>query len=396
MQNNWINPKIIVGNTATGEYYFPRPQIEKSIWDEIEKGNHVLIAAPRRVGKSSVMVSMMENSPEHTQCIFKNIQGIQSEEQFYKEFFELTLQCLSKFQKGTSWITGFLKSINIEEITLEGVKFSDKKPENYLEEINKILPQVAQNKVKIVLLLDELPEVLNHLYKNDRKNEASSILNNLRVWRQNKDLRNHFTLVLAGSVGIHHIVKLIEGRTADINDFGIVDFEALTNPEANAYLLWATKDASVRYDDALSKHLLGKIDNFIPYFINLMLDEINKTALKSQNPLITTTDIDKAFNKIVKTSDHFKEWKNRLFDYYPIDDADFMNETLVFISHKNKINKRQLYDLALKHNKKTNYMALIQGLEHDGYITEQKEQYVFISPFLKAFWKNDNPIYDGI
>jgi uncharacterized protein len=41
-------------------------------------------------------------------------------------------------------------------------------------------------------------------------------------------------------------------------------------------------------------------------------------------------------------------------------------------------------------------MALIQGLEHDGYITEQKEQYVFISPFLKAFWKNDNPIYDGI
>jgi uncharacterized protein len=347
MQNNWINPKIIVGNTATGEYYFPRPQIEKSIWDEIEKGNHVLIAAPRRVGKSSVMVSMMENCPEHTQCIFKNIQGIQSEEQFYKEFFELTLQCLSKFQKGTSWITSFLKSINIEEITLEGVKFGDKKPENYLDEINKILPQLAQNKVKIVLLLDELPEVLNHLYKNNLKNEASSILNNLRVWRQNKDLRNHFTLVLAGSVGIHHIVKLIEGRTADINDFGIVDFEALTNPEATAYLLWATKDASVRYDDNLGSHLLGKIDNFIPYFINLMLDEINKTALKSQNPLITTTDIDKAFSKIVKMSDHFKEWKNRLFDYYPIDDADFMNETLVFISHKNKINKRQLYDLAL-------------------------------------------------
>ena len=58
MSNTWINPNIIIGNTATGNYYFPRPQIEADTWSEIEKGNHVLIAAPRRVGKSSVMVAM--------------------------------------------------------------------------------------------------------------------------------------------------------------------------------------------------------------------------------------------------------------------------------------------------------------------------------------------------
>ena len=43
MSNTWINPNIIIGNTATGNYYFPRPQIEADIWSEIEKGNHVLI-----------------------------------------------------------------------------------------------------------------------------------------------------------------------------------------------------------------------------------------------------------------------------------------------------------------------------------------------------------------
>lgn len=396
MSNTWIEPKIIIGNTATGDYYFPRPQIEADIWAEIKKGNHVLIAAPRRVGKSSVMTSMIENAPPNTQCIFKNIEAIDSETMFYKEFFELIIQCLNKFQKGSTAIKNFLKSINIEEITLEGVKFKDKKTPNYLDEINSILPKLASNNVKVVLFLDELPEVLNYLNVQNRKTEAMGILNNLRAWRQNPDIRNHFNLVLAGSVGIHHIVKTIEGRTNKINDLGVINFEALTLSEAQNYISWATEKATVQYDTTLQKHLLSKINYFIPYFINLMLIEISEAAFRSRDSNITTTNIDKAFNEIVKKNDYFKEWKSRIFDYFPIEDAEFINEALVFITHKNAIGKRELYNLALKHNKKNSYMELMQGLERDGYITEQGENFVFISPFLKAFWKNDNPIYDGI
>lgn len=394
MINTWINPKIIIGNTATGDYYFPRPEIEVAIWDEINKGNHVLIAAPRRVGKSSVMLSMMKTCPNNTQCIFENIQGLQSEEQFYKKFFELIIQCLNRFQKGSSWLQRFLGSIAIEEITLEGVKFKDPKTTNYREEINKILPKLAENDVKVVLFLDELPEILNRLYKKNAIDEAQSLLNNLRVWRQNPVIRSHFHLVLSGSVGIHHIVKLIEGRVSDINDFNAVEFPPLSGDEAKRYITWATQDATVQYDAELTDYLLSRINNFIPYFINLMLDEINKQAFKAANPIISKADIDKAFKAIIKNSDYFKDWKNRLFEYYPTDEANFLHEVLVFISHKNKITKAQLYNLALKHDKKNFYMSLVQDLEKDGYITEYKESFIFISPFLKAFWKYDNPVYD--
>jgi hypothetical protein len=50
--------------------------------------------------------------------------------------------------------------------------------------------------------------------------------------------------------------------------------------------------------------------------------------------------------------------------------------------------------MALKHGKKDTYMELIRGLEHDGYIIDLEGDYVFVSPFLQAFWKADNPIYD--
>jgi len=55
MKRDWIEPKIIIGKDATGKYYYRREEIEGEIWTEIKKGNNVLIAAPRRVGKTSVM-----------------------------------------------------------------------------------------------------------------------------------------------------------------------------------------------------------------------------------------------------------------------------------------------------------------------------------------------------
>jgi len=396
MNTDWKDPKIIVGPTAIGDYYYPRPQIEANIWDEIQKGGHVLLAAPRRVGKSSVMQAMLKNCPENTQCVFKNIQGVQSEAEFYQQFFELVLHCLKQFERGKNWLGNLFQHLNIEEITLDGVKFGERKPTNYAEEINLILQKIGQQQVKIVLLLDELPEVLNNLYKKGRREEASSILDHLRQWRQSPETRNHFSLVLAGSVGIHHIVKALEGRTADINDFAIVPFEALTREEASDYIAWATKDATVQYDLPMLTHLLTKINYFIPYFINLMLDEINKAARKKNHSTLDIQAIDTAIGMIVKNNDHFKEWKNRLFEYFTVEESGFLNETLIFIAHRHAINQRQLYNLALKHGKKDTYMELIRGLEHDGYIIELEGDLMFVSPFLQAFWKADNPIYDHV
>lgn len=395
MSVDWISPKIIIGPTAKGSYYYNRPQIVAAIWEQINTGTHVLLAAPRRVGKSSVMEFMVENCEESTKCVFRNIQGIKSSDEFYKRFYELIIFCLSKFDKAKSRFAGWFKEINFEEITLEGVKFGDRKSINYLEEIGSILPKLQSEKVKVVLFLDELPEVLHNLYKAGKKEEASSILDNLRVWRQDVRLKDCFCLVLAGSVGIHHVVKTIEGRTSDLNDLKTIDFEPLNYEEASDYVDRVTYEATVQYNDELKAFLLSKIHYYLPYFINLMLDEINKIARKTGNTTISQKSIDTAFDAIVKNSDHFKEWKNRLFDYFPADDAEYMNEVLTYIAHKEAINKRKLYDLASKYNKKNVYVDMMDGLEKDGYITEQDDQYVFVSPFLKAYWKRNNPIYDG-
>ena len=47
-----MSVKTIIGQAATGSNFYPRPEITSLFWDKIKVGNNILIAAPRRVGKT--------------------------------------------------------------------------------------------------------------------------------------------------------------------------------------------------------------------------------------------------------------------------------------------------------------------------------------------------------
>ena len=155
--------------------------------------------------------------------------------------------------------------------------------------------------------------------------------------------------------------------------------------------------ANVQYPDELKHYVLQKVQHYYtPFFINLMLDEIDKIARKQRNAAVLEKDIDQAFVNIGKNNDHFADWKSRLKDYMPIKDFEFVNEILTHIAHLDSITIQSIYNKAVKQERTTEYMDLMNDLEQDGYLIEDAEgsqNYVFISPFLKAYWKRNNPIY---
>lgn len=397
MKTNWISPKTIIGSVATGVYYYPREEISESIWEELRKGNYVLIAAPRRVGKTSIMRNMEDNPQADYILVFKSIQGVKSEIEFYEAIYMLILDCLSKSSKTKKKIAHYFKKKKISEIDIKGsIKIEDCALK-YIDEINEIFRELDEKSETIVLLLDELPEVLHDLNKKGKTDEAKAILKQLRKWRQSNYKKLQF--VLAGSIGIHYVVKTIEGRTADLNDMKKVFFEPLSKTQALLYIDWATEEATIIYDEKLKTYVLQKIQHYYtPYFINLMLDEIDKIGRKENKRNITYEDIDTAFKKVVINNEHFADWKNRLSEYLPKNDFAFVNKVLIHLAHKDSITIQTIYDIAVKHEKTTDYMDLIHELEQDGYIIEETEgskKFIFLSPFLKNYWLRNNPIYHG-
>lgn len=389
--NEWVSPKIIIGPGATGDYYYKRELIENEIWKEIKKGNNVLISAPRRVGKTSVMKSITNEPNDGYRLIFKNIQGISSEEVFYKTLYELILDCLSKLKTSRKQIQDYFKTIGVTEVGVKSLKLETKSLD-YVYEINKIIPQLDKKGEVIVLLIDELPEVLHTLHKSGKNDAAVSILKNLRHWRQEDDYKM-LKFVIAGSIGIHHVVNQVEGRSSDINDIKSVDCPALDDAQFDDYLNWAIKDASIEFDEVSEAYFKDKIEYFVPYFINLVLDEIDKSAMVTQEKNITKKDVDNAFEIIIKNNSHFSDWKKRLKDYLAKEDFDFVNRVLIRVSHEDTITIQDLYDMAVAANKTEDYMDLVYDLEHDGYLYNDDGNYRFISPFLKEYWLRTNPIY---
>lgn len=77
------------------------------------------------------------------------------------------------------------------------------------------------------------------------------------------------------------------------------------------------------------------------------------------------------------------------------DDYSFINEILIHLAHRDILTLEVVYEKAVKHNKTDDYMEYIGNLMKDGYLVEQNRKYIFISPFLKAYWKHNNPIYNG-
>jgi len=389
---NWKSPKIIIGSKAIGKDYYNRTDIENLIIEEIKKGNHINIAAPRRVGKTSVVYYISKNKLQDYHCIFKSIQSLQSADGVYKQVYELILSSFSSNTQAKKKFKNYFSKIGIKNISLKGIEFTDKRDINYSKEIENICTELIAHNEKVVLFIDELPDVLYFINEHKTKEEAIHLLKTFRNWRQNPPFKN-LTLVLTGSIGFHHIVKMIEGRATDLNDLNNIKFEAFTKKQAKKYIYHVTKDATITYSDSLVNYIIKKVSYLIPYFINLILREVDQIVKKNDNLKITKRLIDSAFDIIVKENKDFKDWKDRLFEYFTENEARFMNEILVYLAHFDTLSLRRLYDLAIKYKRDIDYMSFVEILENDGYIVENNQTYSFISPFLKAFWKKDQPIY---
>lgn len=390
---DWVSPRIIIGAVAKGDYYYERKELQDELWKELIKGNHIINAAPRRVGKSSLMWEIQQNPVNGYLVLFKNVESAKSKEEYYQIIYNLIISCLTGLNGTSEKIRIFLKSLRIKDIKTTGISIESIEID-YKSEINLLVPQLSQINEQIVLLIDELPEVLHKLHVNGQSEQAQDILNTIRVWRQDDNFKK-LQFVYAGSVGFNQVVELISGRTNDINDLHVFRYRQMGSTEALNYIKWATQNATISYSEKIAKILLSKIQYFVPYFINLMLDEIDNHCRKSNLVRVDTKIIDLCFGSIIKINDYFIDYTTRLKKYNSNEDFLFMNEVLTHIAHRDGISIQEIYNKAVNHKNTTEYMLLISRLETDGYLVEENGKHIFISPFLKEFWKRINPIYNA-
>jgi hypothetical protein len=381
----WINPKTITGPPAEGDKFLKRPYINQLFWDAIAKGEHVRFTAPRRVGKSSVMKNLEINSPENMIVIYQNIEADKSSQDFYKRLWSLIVSKLNTISYLSKKIGTLIKGRKLGEISMDGSFKIEEKNINYKEELLYLIEDLGKEKDKIVMLLDEFPDVIVSITKNEGAEIATDVLHTLRSIRHDAKFKN-FTLVLAGSIGLEHVIASID-RLKLINDLKPIHILALSNEEAKELLSIQLEEATMIIEEDMRDYLLKVVQHLMPYYIQLMIEECNNIIYNNTKPFITKEIIDKAFETVISQNENFADWEKRLKDYLSEQDYNYCIGLLTRCAHFNyTIQEAYNYSKTIKIT--SSYRELIDDvLIKDGYIFNNNNNLIFLSPFLQGWWK---------
>ncbi|ACF12909.1 hypothetical protein Ctha_0438 [Chloroherpeton thalassium ATCC 35110] len=396
----WIRPKTITGPPAEGERYLRREYINSGFWHHIKSGAHIVFSAPRRVGKTSIMKDLAKNPPEGILAFYDIIESDKTQKDLFKRLFNLLLERTKTHERLFERIRQYLKEIKIGGASVTGEADSitgginfDKVELDYKNELLRLIEHLGKEKVRIVFLLDEFPEVIRSIELSEGQQTAIDTLHTLREIRQHEKFKN-FTFVFAGSIGIHHVVASLE-RPALINDLHPIHVEQLTNDEAHELLAQLLDGATMQIGDDKKAYFLRKIDHRLPYYIQLMVEKCDEILNKAGRDVLTNHDIDAAFEMIIKEGRNFDDWESRLKRYVQREDAKYCIGILTRCAHSEPYSIQEAYNYSKKDVPAAPYKQLLDNvLIKDGYLVEENRSYRFLSPFLKEWWKHRHPKFE--
>jgi AAA+ ATPase superfamily predicted ATPase len=145
---------ISTGRAADGEdKYFERKSIENKIWSKIKQKEDLLLAAPRRTGKSSILKYLERNPREGYLIKYKSVQSVDSINEYFKQIYKLLLEddsIFSSYERHYKIAKGAVKSFasRIRGISTEGIEIN---PEEHVDYYNECK-----------ILLKTLPPDFNH------------------------------------------------------------------------------------------------------------------------------------------------------------------------------------------------------------------------------------------
>lgn len=386
-----------IGQAAEGiGRYFPRDKIVKKIFRKLKDGENLLLSAPRRIGKSTIL-KYMEKNPKENQIIkYIIVQSVDSSEEFFKKLYNELIGDKEIFDGIDGYLTRTTSSVKryasrITGFSIEGsVEIGEEDTINYYEECMSLIEHFDKEEKKIILFIDEFPDAVNNILEKDTKLA-------IKFLQQNREMRMRFSdtslqFVYTGSTGLKNVVKRLDELDLinDIVNIPISPFDEAEAKELIQRLVLGFKEDNKDFeiDEETIEYILKRIAWRLPYYMQIIVEELFEYFDDSQKP-IDASSVEYILSKIVKSnsnhSAYFENWKKRLKSAFKHQDYDFAVSVLSYISKHGSIGYAEFYDMSVQF-KVTDFKYILDVLEHDGYISEDAKVYGFNSILLKEWW----------
>ena len=381
-------PSILPGAMATGSNFYDRMKEVEEIWENLQKGKNLLFRAPRRYGKSSLLDYISKNPLPGWHVCYVDLGGGKSSE----DFAEYTLKGLIQRQECNVCLPEDLSALEpwkkSESNKLEIVRNERKKiRENWQEYASAMLKHVDSLEGKLLLIFDEVSFLLEDMIgpkDQDRVNE-------LMVWFQEaRKKAQNISFILSGSQHLPLFLESfgIENHLDDLETVHLDLFEAQVATEF-IFLVLAGKKIVIRLGEIYS--MLALMGEPIPYFLQLFLDTLSRICGEKKN--LSADQIEKVYYQELLGSNskrYFETIQLQLERYNRYGERSRAGaETILDELAVNESVGREDLEVIWQEvtGGKERFEAMLNILQDDFYIKEDKGTVFFTSKLLKDWWE---------
>ncbi len=396
---------IHIGSPAWGPDFYNRKKIIEKCWDTL-KNSSIILSAPRRYGKSSIMLHLRDNPPEEFFPIYFELEDHFALNGFIYEFIskiaENDKSIMKKFIKRFPKVFQGIDEVSVWIFKIKLKKVIEKEDdwEAWKERIKQFIIDLLKNKKskKLLFILDEFPLMLHNFISEGEKGEieAVKVLQWLRKLRHESPFLENIRFILGGSIGLEKVVSYLKA-TRTINDIDNLLIGPFEHQEAEDFIRKIFQIKEIPVDNRVTQTIIEVVGTMIPIYLQIMLDSIIKESMNTGRK-INPDMVKYCYERRV----HGPEYKRYFEDYYERLWRYYLTE------EKLKSAKRMLRELANADDgisydrlfyiyqeemgnkgEKEKFELLLTALESDFYIERNLEEtkVYFHNKWLKDWWR---------
>jgi uncharacterized protein len=245
----------------------------KVIQNALLRGSSVLLTGERRIGKSWILQALLASPPKGWVAVYTDVEPINSVEQLTEVLSERITQVMPRARRAIE------RSMSAGITEIRGMPIPQRREREPVDRLRRLIRgTVDGGKRKLILILDELPILAQKLEKVE-EGSAVALLQLLRALRMEEP---NLRMVLAGSIGLHHLLAGDAEINAAVNDVLPVPIGALLPTDATELAERLLRGIGITGDVEAPTAAIAEVTDGIPFYIQNLVAELEGRTSKGE------------------------------------------------------------------------------------------------------------------
>lgn len=378
----------VIGAPVTGDDLYGRHDEIDRLWARLDRDEHLLMLAPRRVGKTSLMLELERDPRAGWDVVYINVEAAESAADLLARVHAALLQhprYRTWLKLGWFRVTSAFAEVNhAKALSVEIKRTLGRDWVRAADRLERQLERQSDGR-RLLIVIDELPIlIVRMLDSGDRAEEASLLLAKLRQWRQAPGLRGKVQTLVGGSVGLEGVLRRA-GLSASINDLAPFRVTAWSRSTAASFLRRVSEENRFPLTDHWIAGILDLLGEPVPYHVQLFFAELHdacRASAELSEPLIAQCFEERLTGPA--GTPHLDHYAARLEVVFSPTQYEI---ALTVLARASRFERGVLRSELAGDNSVSDLGQVLQTLESDGYLQRHDGRLAFQSNLLRVWWR---------